>query len=438
MLSRISDNDIARKLDAARSALEAIGQTPVPDSDVAFHVRAALVEAEFYAGLGIHLERLEGLDAGARPRFPPTRTASRGDDLIGRLLAYGGRIDDGLQILRGMYDRASVESRSILPAILGWMAEAEIMAGRFAAAAELTREAIERSEETGGKGGTPWEVGFHGVALAMLGRLDEAEAAATQVLEVADADPTVGLDAAPARLARGIAALARGRFDDAAAQLLLLDRLKREAGIREPRLCAHAGDLVEALAGAGDLAEANEVLARFEEEAATSQGQWSLAASARCRALVQAAQGQLDEALEAAAHSLSLFAGLPMPFERARTLFVMGQTHRRRKEKRLAREALSEALQTFEDLETPVWAERARVELARIPKRLAGTGLTPTEAAIARLAVEGLTNREIADRTFLSPKTVEVNLTRIYRKLGVRSRVALASRLTSEGERPQT
>jgi DNA-binding CsgD family transcriptional regulator len=437
LLSRISDNDIARKLDAARRGLEALGRVATPDPEVVFYVHAALVEAEFYAGLGIHLDRLEGLDPGTRPRFPPVRAASRGDDLIGRLLAYAGRIDEGLQTLRGMYERASVEGRSSLPAILGWMAEAQIMAGRFAAAADLTRESIERAEETGAKGGTPWEVGFHGVALAMLGRLDEAEDAATRVLGMAEADPGVGLDEAPARLALGITAIARGRFEDAAANLRLLDHAKREAGICEPRLCAHASELIEALIGAGALAEATEVLTRFENEAETSDGQWSRAAAARCRALVLSAQGgDLNEALAAAQRSQSLMDGLPMPFERARTAFALGQIHRRRKEKGLARRVLHEALAAFEKLGTPVWAERARAELARIPTRQAATGLTPTEERIARLAIEGLTNREIADRTFLSPKTVEVNLTRVYRKLGVRSRAVLASRLAAQGNRP--
>ncbi len=120
-----------------------------------------------------------------------------------------------------------------------------------------------------------------------------------------------------------------------------------------------------------------------------------------------------------------------MPFERARTLFVMGQIHRRRREKRLAHNAMTGALAAFESLETPVWVERVRAEMARIPMHRTGAGLTPTEETIARLAVEGLTNREIADRAFLSPKTVEVNLTRIYRKLGVRSRAALASRFAT-------
>lgn len=437
MLSRLSDNDIARKLDTARKALEAIDRIEAPDPDVAFHVRAALVEAEFYAGLGIHLEYLDGLDPGATPRFPPVRTAARGEDLVGRLLTYAGRFDEGLEILGRLYDRAAVVGRSILPAVLGWMAEAEIMAGRFAAAAEHTRESIERSEETGRIGGNPWELGFYAVALAMLGMLDDADTVATQVVVRADTDSAIDLDSLPARLALGITANARGQFHEAAAQLRLLDRAKRQAGIRDPRLCAHASELIEALVGGGHVDEASDVLARFEADAAASAGQWSMAAAARCRALVLAAGGRLDDALDAAERSLSLFVGLPMPFERARTVFVVGQIRRRRREKRLARHALTEALATFEDLATPVWAERARAELARIPQRLAGADLTPTEERIAQLAVEGLTNREIADRTFLSPKTVEVNLTHIYRKLGVRSRAALAGRLTTVGERRQ-
>jgi DNA-binding CsgD family transcriptional regulator len=433
LLSRISDNDIERKLDIARKGDEAAGQVDNPDPYVLFHARAALVEAEFYAGLGIHLERLDGLDPGTGSRFPPVRGAVRGEDLIGRLLTYAGRVDEGIVLLRGMYDRAAIESRPVLPAVLGWMAEGQLIAGRFTAAAELTAEAIERAEEIGSAGGNPWDLGFHGVALAMLGRLDEAEAAARQVVSKAAADPGVDLDELPALLALGVAALARGRFDDAVTHLRLLERAKRAAGIREPRICAHASDLVEALVGAGELAEAAEVVARFEEEAATSAGQWSLAASARCRALLLAADGDLDAALDATQRSLALCDGLPMPFERARTLFVTGQIHRRRREKRLAREALSLALDLFIELRTPVWAEHTRAELARVPGRQAPAGLTPTEETIARLAGAGLTNREIADRAFLSPKTVEVNLTRIYRKLGVRSRAALASRFSGMG-----
>lgn len=437
LLSRISDNDIARKLEAARRALGALDRVAHPDPEVVFQVSAALVEAEFYAGLGVHLERLEGVDPGRRPRFPPVRTASHGDDLAGRLLAYDGRIDEGLDLLRGMYDRASVENRSILPAILGWMAEAQLIAGRFVVAGQLTREAVDRAEETGGTGGLPWEVGFHAVSLARMGLVDEAESTARQILDAGAVDSTIGLDGAPARLALGVAALSRGDAQLAVAQLRLLDELKREAGIREPRMCAHAGDFIEALVTAGDLEEATGVLARLDDEAATSRGRWSLATAERCRAMLHAARGDLDDAVPAAEASLDLFEGLPMPFERARTLLLIGQLRRRTRRKQLARDALHEALATFEDLQAPLWAERARAELARIPDHASAGGLTPTEERVARLAAEGLTNREIAERTFLSPKTVEVNLTRVYRKLGVR-RAALANRLADTLEADHT
>jgi DNA-binding CsgD family transcriptional regulator len=425
LLSRISDNDIGRKLEAARRALAAVDRVPRPDPEVVFQVRAALVEAEFYAGLGIHLERLEGLHPGRSVRFPPVRTATGGDDLVGRLLAYDGRVDEGMQLLHGMYERAAVESRSILPAILGWMADAQLMASRFAEACDLTREAVERTEETGGTGGLPWELGLHAVALARLGRLDEAEATARGVVE---GGGTLGLDAAPARLALALVAASRGDGEVAVAHFGALDRLKRGAGIREPRLCAHAGEYVEALVGAGRHDEAAHVAALLEEEAETSGGRWSLAVAARCRALLLAARGDLGGALDEVQRSLALFEGLPASFERARTLLLLGQLRRRRREKRPAREALTEALDIFENVGTPIWAERVRIELARIPDHRTSAGLTPTEERVARLAAEGLTNQEIAERAFLSLKTVEVNLTRVYRKLGVR-RAALAQRL---------
>jgi DNA-binding CsgD family transcriptional regulator len=432
LLSRLSDDDIGRKLEIARRGIEAIDRLADPDPEVVFYVRAALVEAEFYAGLGIHLDRLDGLDPGTGRRFPPVRTAMGGDDLIGRLLTYSGRIDEGLRILRGMYERASVAGRSILPAILGWMAEAQLMAGRFQAAYALTLEAIERSEETGGSGGTPWEMGFHAVALALLGRLDEAEAAAGPVLAGAAAESPDGW---PARLAFGLIEAARGRLPEAADHLRRLEEAKRSAGIGDPRLCHHVSDLIEVLVALGELAEAEAVLARLEEQAVSSDARWSLAAAARGRALLEAAHGRLDPALAEAQHSLSLLDGVAMPFERARTTFALGQIHRRRREKRLARQALEQAQRAFEELDAPIWAARARAELDRIPRQRETADLTPTEETIARLAGEGLTNREIADRTFLSPKTVEVNLTRIYRKLGVRSRAGLAGRLAGEAAR---
>ena len=124
--------------------------------------------------------------------------------------------------------------------------------------------------------------------------------------------------------------------------------------------------------------------------------------------------------------------GLPMPFERARTLLAKGQLHRRRKEKRLADETLRAALAAFEDLGATVWADRARTELARVGRRpRAPEALTETERQVAALAAEGLTSRQIAERAFLAPKTVGNVLGRVYQKLGIHSRAELGAFVSS-------
>jgi DNA-binding CsgD family transcriptional regulator len=110
----------------------------------------------------------------------------------------------------------------------------------------------------------------------------------------------------------------------------------------------------------------------------------------------------------------------------------MGAVQRRAKKKREARDTLTQALEIFERLGAAAWSERTRAELARIGGRAASSvGLTPTEARVAELVAAGGTNREVADALFVSVHTVEANLKRIYRKLGIRSRTELASTFPS-------
>ncbi len=98
----------------------------------------------------------------------------------------------------------------------------------------------------------------------------------------------------------------------------------------------------------------------------------------------------------------------------------------------MAADALRQALELFERLGAPVWADRARGELARVGLRHRSPHeLTATELRIAELAAGGLTNREVATAAFMSPKTVEANLSRVYRKLGIRSRAELGARMVS-------
>src|SRR5262249_33219300 len=118
----------------------------------------------------------------------------------------------------------------------------------------------------------------------------------------------------------------------------------------------------------------------------------------------------------------------PSAFERARTLLCYGERLRRSGQRRLAREQLRLALETFERLEARPWGERARIELRATGEhverrdRTAAERLTPQEFQIAVFVAEGLTNRDVGARMFLSPKTVEFHLSRVYRKVGVRSR----------------
>jgi DNA-binding CsgD family transcriptional regulator len=119
---------------------------------------------------------------------------------------------------------------------------------------------------------------------------------------------------------------------------------------------------------------------------------------------------------------------LAMPFEFGRTLLVMGQVQRRARRKRAAKEHLDHALEIFESLPSPPWADRARVELSRLGLRPpAPLALTATEERVAALAASGHTNRQVARVLFLSPKTVEANLARVYRKLGISSRAELGA-----------
>src|SRR5262249_49367141 len=119
-------------------------------------------------------------------------------------------------------------------------------------------------------------------------------------------------------------------------------------------------DEIEAVIALDDLDRAGTYLAWLEERNGAAPNPWAAAVVERCGALLAAGRGDLDEALARAERALTAHAALPMPFERARTMLVKGLVHRRRREKRLADDALREALEAFEALSAPLWAERAR------------------------------------------------------------------------------
>jgi DNA-binding CsgD family transcriptional regulator len=204
--------------------------------------------------------------------------------------------------------------------------------------------------------------------------------------------------------------------------------LKGESGDPGRRQSIAVPDAIEALVALGRLEQARDLLSAWEREGVRFERPRIDATAARCRALLVAAEGQLDEALRHAEGALGHHRDLPVPFERARTLIVLGSIQRRVKRKAAARASLEQAVEILEGMGVPLWAKRARAELGRIGGRAASDGLTPTEQRVADLVAEGRSNKEVAGTLFVSVRTVEANLTRIYAKLGMRSRTELASR----------
>ena len=189
---------------------------------------------------------------------------------------------------------------------------------------------------------------------------------------------------------------------------------------------SYVPDAAEALIQLGRPAEAEPLIAALERNGNRLDRAWMKAVGARCRAMLLAAQGDIQAANRAVELALTEHERLPMPFERARTQLLAGQLQRRQRQKDQAATTLREALKTFEDLNTRLWADRARAELARADvgtRRM--SSLSPSEQRVAELAASGMTNRDVAAALFISPKTVESNLARIYRKLGIHSRAEL-------------
>jgi DNA-binding CsgD family transcriptional regulator len=188
-------------------------------------------------------------------------------------------------------------------------------------------------------------------------------------------------------------------------------------------------ETLDALIGAGCLDEAAGLLDGLEDR---YRGPVTAAAAARCRGALAAARGRLADAVTQLTEALRLQDLMSyQPVQRGRTLLLLGAVQRRLKQRRAARETLTEAIATFESASAALWAARARQELARVSGRAPGHGeLSTTELRVAELVARGLSNREAAAELFVTVRAIESTLTKIYAKLGVQSRTQLASYLS--------
>jgi DNA-binding CsgD family transcriptional regulator len=196
-------------------------------------------------------------------------------------------------------------------------------------------------------------------------------------------------------------------------------------------------DAVEALLHAGRVDDAERMLSALAVAAETIPGHlWARATERRCRGLLASARGQHDKAVELLAESVTQCRTMGAPYELARSLLALGGALRRTRHRTASARALTEARDIFTSRGARTWATRTEVELSRVAAPGDRHSLTPTETRVATLAVRGKTNAEIANELFVSIKTVEANLTRVYAKLGVRSRTLLAEQLSARTDGP--
>jgi DNA-binding CsgD family transcriptional regulator len=267
---------------------------------------------------------------------------------------------------------------------------------------------------------------------AGVGLPDEAEDLAAETVEEARRS---GLrwDVLEGLRARGMAALMAGRPQAAVGALDEVWEHTGREGVDDPGTFPVAADLVEALAEVGDHGRAGEVIDRLTALAEEQEHPWGLVTARRCWATLRLSIGHDEQAAEELEQSAADYGEMGLRFDRARCLFRLGRTHRRRKKWGAARRMLEEAAGAFEEIGSTGWAGQARAELARVGGRRARPAgeLTPAERDAARLAAQGLSNKEIARRLFVTVGTVEEHLSRAYAKLGVRSRAQLVRRLSS-------
>jgi ATP/maltotriose-dependent transcriptional regulator MalT len=335
--------------------------------------------------------------------------------------------------MRSLLTRAETDGDySSLPFLLGNVAFSDWLDGDARAAADRLDRADRLSEVTGQGAARVHNLVYRARIAARRGEAEEATAAASRALAaMSSTNWRIGEWALRADLA--LLELSRG---DPAAALGLV------AGTTDPSLHDASGRrhwaqgvAIEALVALGRVADAQALLANLERHVGRRGAARRLRADAiRARARVAAATGDIVAATEAIEQAETLHRPMEDRWELARTLLLAGEIHRRGRRRARAREALSESLAAFERLGAAGWAAQAREQLGRIGAGREADGLTPTQREVATLVVQGLTNRQVGDRLFMSAHTVEAHLSAVYRTLGIRSRAALEGALAREAD----
>jgi DNA-binding CsgD family transcriptional regulator len=348
-----------------------------------------------------------------------------------QLLAWTGKLDEArsqISVWRRRSEERGADDELLFVAVQSVLIE--IWSGNLSEATLLADDAVQRAQQLGGDNSLLMATTVQTAVASYTGRERDAREYGRQALEAGARCGSNRVAEWPAMML-GFLEVSLGRYSEA---LKVLDPLVAAFPItREGTEIISATfipDAVEAMVALGRVDDAEPMIAALERNGARLDRPWMLAVGARCRAMAHAARGDVNAATSTAQQAMAEHDRLPMPFERARTQLLLGQLQRRARQKDGAAASMDEALRTFKRLGTPVWAARAGAERERTKVAWSrDLALTPSEEKVAEQAASGATNRDIAASLFISEKTVEANMTRIYRKLGIRSRAELGRRL---------
>jgi DNA-binding CsgD family transcriptional regulator len=410
-------------LEHAETAVALLEGLPSPPSDLLSNALTSVAMHRLRLGLGLQIETIERAAAMQSVAEPPP-ISDRAATGLGMCLKVVDRFDESRVWLLAMRQAAIDEGDdSSLPHTLGHLSLLECWSADFPLALDYATQGRELAEETGIN--VPFLASAHVLVLAHLGRLSEARALGERDLA---ADERTYLSAVALHLrSLGFTELAAGNPATAAAHLLRALAVAGEIGVDEPAIMRLHPDAIAALVATGRLDEADQLTDELDRSTAANGLPWSTAMGSRCHGLLHSARGEGPRALEALETALIQHTDLPMPFEEARTRLIFGGVLRRAGHRTDARRSLEAARDAFVRFGTPVQAAQAREELISVGGRQsADSELTNAEQRVADLAGAGQTNREVADTLFMSVRTVESHLGRVYRKLGVRSRTELA------------
>ncbi len=422
LLARVSYDNFDESTRHATIAMELAERCDVPPL-VLSGVLVARAGESFMAGHGLDRAMYERAIELERDRVQFSANSAYSSYAV--LLKIADEFDEARAMLLSVLQ--ANDDDGALPFVLSHLPQLELWTGNWDAAEEYAQRHLEAALRTG----------QHDQVLQArnnLAQIDIHRGDVGEARALAEDICRAGRDEGDQWTERnglgllGLIAMAEGDAPSAVQHFQRWHDLAEQMALRDPGYRRMEGDFVEALVATGAIEQAATNAAAMQTIAERLGRPTLLAGAARARAVVAAATGHREEALQLATAAVDGFARTPMVVEHARSLLTLGQIHRRFKEKAPAKAALEAALATFDRLGAERLAERTRQDLARIGSRTShATALTETELRVARLAATGRTVRQVGDELFISPKTVEANLTRVYRKLGLSGRVELAN-----------